>query len=432
MGLLTVSSRDWTTANRSAVRPQLHRKCACGGSAGLTGECDACKSKKLLGKPLQRKLAINEPGDVFEQEADRVAEQVMRMPEPGMRRTSQDHPMTSLVQRRTEGTSRGVTEAPPIVHDVLRSPGRPLDAAARAFFEPRFGHDFANVRVHSGPLAEQSAREVNAHAYTVGHSIVFGPGRFSPETAEGRQLIAHELTHVLQQGTVGHGVRASHPLSMQRHGATAKTTLPRTETEGCDPSLQSDLKAMHLPAREHVERAIASLDPGWKRMTPANRAAFSQYFDPSHSGQIDDGFVRRVRDQYTLIHSTLRSLRFDCDPKSWTLCGTSKKWCVGGRLMWTCFGNLHVCSNAYRAAAPNAKIETIIHESVHNALLTTDRAYSNDAGFKDLRPRGTGFWGRVLNFLSNIPVLGILFRLLPGNKDTLNNPDSYAGYAMQV
>lgn len=409
----------------------LQRQCACGGSAGFSGLCEICRSKGFLGKPLQRKVAINKPGDVYEREADRVAEQVLRMPEVEVNKQPRDIG-TPLVQRRATTAGAEEAEAPPIVHDVLNSPGRSLDSATRAFFEPRFGHDFGQVRVHCDDRAAESARVVSAHAYTVGHHIVFGAGRFAPSTSAGRRLIAHELTHVVQQGTVGHGVRASHPLSMQRHGATAKTTLPRTETEGCDPSLQSDLKAMHLPAREHVERAIASLEPGWKRMTPANRAAFSQYFDPSHSGQIDDGFVRRVRDQYTLIHSTLRSLRFDCDPKSWTLCGTSKEWCVGGRLMWTCFGNLHVCSNAYRAAAPNAKIETIIHESVHNALLTTDRAYSNDAGFKDLRPRGTGFWGRVLNFLSNIPVLGILFRLLPGNKDTLNNPDSYAGYAMQV
>jgi hypothetical protein len=411
-----------------SVTRLIQRQCACGGSAGFTGTCAECRQNKLLGKSLQTTLQISEPGDAYEQEADRIAEQVMRMPEVEVNNRLRDVG-SPLVQRRTTDGGTSVAEAPPIVHDALKAPGRSLDAATRAFFESRFGHDFSQVQVHADERAQQSARDVNAHAYTVGQDIVFGHGRYAPETADGRRLIAHELTHVLQQRTPVRGSRSPH---IQRQGVTGGSKPPITETESCDPTLQSDLRTMHHPARDHVERAIASLDPGWKSMTPANRAAFSQYFDPSNSGQIDGGFVRTVRDKYKLIHSTMRSLRFDCDPGSWTLCGTSKKWCVGGRLMWTCFGNLHVCSNAYKTAAPNHKIETIIHESVHNALLTTDRAYSNEAGFRELSPRGTGFWGRVLNVLSNIPVLGILFRLLPGNKDTINNPDSYAGYAMQV
>ena len=75
-----------------------------------------------------------------------------------------------------------------MVQEVLRSPGQPLDPATRAFMEPRFGYDFSRVRVHSGAAAEQSARDVNAHAYTVGHNMVFGAGRFAPETHEGRRL----------------------------------------------------------------------------------------------------------------------------------------------------------------------------------------------------------------------------------------------------
>jgi hypothetical protein len=87
----------------------------------------------------------------------------------------------------------------PIVHEVLRSSGKPLDSATRAFMEPRFGHDFSRVRVHSGGVAEQSARDVDANAYTVGNDIVFSAGRFAPATHEGQRLIAHELTHVVQK-----------------------------------------------------------------------------------------------------------------------------------------------------------------------------------------------------------------------------------------
>lgn len=89
--------------------------------------------------------------------------------------------------------------APPVVYDVLRSPGQPLDAETRAFFEPRFGYDFSQVQVHADEKAAQSARAVRALAYTVGNQIVFGRGQYQPATSEGRMLLSHELVHVGQQ-----------------------------------------------------------------------------------------------------------------------------------------------------------------------------------------------------------------------------------------
>ena len=88
---------------------------------------------------------------------------------------------------------------PPIVHEVLRSSGQPLDAATRAFFEPRFGHDFSRVRVHTDATAAESASAVKARAYTAGQDIVFEAGRYSPHSSGGKLLLAHELTHVVQQ-----------------------------------------------------------------------------------------------------------------------------------------------------------------------------------------------------------------------------------------
>jgi DNA/RNA endonuclease G (NUC1) len=88
---------------------------------------------------------------------------------------------------------------PPIVNEVLNSPGQPLDAGTRAYFEPRFGHDFSKVRVHTDARAAESARAVNALAYTVGQNISFGAGQYAPDTTLGRRLLAHELTHVYQQ-----------------------------------------------------------------------------------------------------------------------------------------------------------------------------------------------------------------------------------------
>jgi len=161
---------------------------------------------------IQTKLTINKLGDSYEQEADRLAEQVMRTPESQLQRAcpcgggcpkcqseqpGREH--KSLQTNRVQASNTGQVAAPPIVHDVLRSPGQPLDPATRAFMEPRFGYDFSRVRVHFGAAAARSARDVNAHAYTAGRDIVFGAGRFAPDTKEGQHLIAHELTHVVQQ-----------------------------------------------------------------------------------------------------------------------------------------------------------------------------------------------------------------------------------------
>lgn len=89
---------------------------------------------------------------------------------------------------------------PPIVHEVLRSPGQPLDSQTRNSMESGFGHDFSKVRIHADAKAGASARAVHSLAYTVGNDLVFGPGQYSPRTAQGTKLIAHELTHVVQQG----------------------------------------------------------------------------------------------------------------------------------------------------------------------------------------------------------------------------------------
>ncbi len=105
------------------------------------------------------------------------------------------------MMKRAAVNTEPVNIVPPIVHDVLSSPGQPLDAGIQAFMEPRFGFDFSGVRVHTDARAAESARTVNALAYTVGRDVVFGEGEYAPGTSEGRRLLAHELTHVVQQGS---------------------------------------------------------------------------------------------------------------------------------------------------------------------------------------------------------------------------------------
>ncbi|MEE8154920.1 MAG: DUF4157 domain-containing protein [Phycisphaerales bacterium] len=167
----------------------------------------------LHGQRLQPKLTIGEPNDQYEQEADRVADQMMRTPEPQLQRAcacggrcpkcqaeqlGQEH--ERLQTKRVQASDTGQIAAPPIVSEGLRSPGQPLDSATKAYFEPRFGHDLSHVRVHTDPKASESARAVSALAYTVGQDVVFRTGQFTPCTTKGRRLLAHELAHTIQQG----------------------------------------------------------------------------------------------------------------------------------------------------------------------------------------------------------------------------------------
>jgi len=159
------------------------------------------EASRPLPHAIQAKLDVGAVDDPLEQEADTIADQVMQ---------------ASGSEARVGGISAHVSRAagggvaPASVHEVLRSSGQPLDSATRSYFEPRFGHDFSDVRVHANDTAAASARDVSARAYTAGSNIVFGAGRFAPATDDGRRLIAHELTHVVQQtGVEGTGTAAA-------------------------------------------------------------------------------------------------------------------------------------------------------------------------------------------------------------------------------
>lgn len=149
---------------------------------------------------LQPKLTVGSTDDEHEKEADRVAEVVMRMPEG--RSSSVANPSqsvgASLLQRKSTQPGSAV-EAPAVVQQSLRSGSQTLPASTRSFFEPRFGHDLSNVQVHTDATANDASKAVHARAFTVGNHIVFRQGEYQPDSQSGRQLLAHELTHVLQQ-----------------------------------------------------------------------------------------------------------------------------------------------------------------------------------------------------------------------------------------
>jgi hypothetical protein len=170
-----------------------------------------------------------------------------------------------VLQRMTRN-DQSVNEVPLIVHDVLRSPGQPLNAQTRAFMEPRFGHDFSRVRVHADSRAEESARAVNARAYTVGQQVVFGAQQYRPHDSSSR-LLAHELAHVIQQRrganstdnlTIG---SADDPLEHEADLAASRATqgsvaAVRMNTPGSLRRLQRDLAtpppAVAAPAQPNL------------------------------------------------------------------------------------------------------------------------------------------------------------------------------------
>jgi len=175
-----------------------------------TGLLAGSRGKELVSQPplIQAKLTINQPGDRYEQEADRVADAVMRMPEPCLQRQiepEEEEEEEELIQAKE--TSGQIPHVSTIIQNQihsLRGGGQPLSPSLRNFFEPRFGHDFSRVRVHTDAEAAQAAQAVNARAYTVGGDVVFGAGQYAPKTMVGQRLIAHELTHVVQDNSQSH------------------------------------------------------------------------------------------------------------------------------------------------------------------------------------------------------------------------------------
>lgn len=253
---------------RSPARSRLLRLQAIHGNQGV--------QRLLRGGVLQRKLTINQPGDAFEQEADRVAEKVMRMPDSAATRETIAMSGAGRLQRcscgksagtstqceecksqamqlqRSPASAAGSTTAPPIVHEVLNSPGKPLDAATRNFMEPRFGADFSNVRVHTGDRAAESAKAVNALAYTVGISIVFNSGQYSPTSAAGQKVLAHELTHVAQQG---HATPASlsenHSVSSAIAGTSVMKIADGLQRFSCDTGVAPGMSCSDAQGSGH-------------------------------------------------------------------------------------------------------------------------------------------------------------------------------------
>jgi hypothetical protein len=206
---------------------------------------------------LQRKVAIGPVNDPLEHEADRVADQVLRMPAgqtvaltaaPQVSRKCAQCEEGHEVQLKRADPARGPAgEAPALVRQVLNSPGRPLDATTRAYFEPRFKYDFSAVRVHTDAQATESARQVNSLAYAIGTNVVFRSDTYAPDTPAGKGLLAHELTHVVQQRHAA----ANGPLALGRPG-----DLAEQEAELAANGVMSGRQAAFPAGSENAARVV--------------------------------------------------------------------------------------------------------------------------------------------------------------------------------
>lgn len=154
------------------------------------------------------------------------------------------------VLQRSAADAQRPDAVPEIVHRTLRSPGAELDTSTRSFMESRFGHSFANVRVHSDATAAESARAVHANAYTVGSNVVFASGRYAPGTAVGKRLLAHELTHVVQQS--GNQSEGTH-IAMDSGGGSPQ----EKEAESAAQAIGSGASGLHTqPTRSHPQVSV--------------------------------------------------------------------------------------------------------------------------------------------------------------------------------
>ena len=267
------------TAAASPARGLLQRECGDGYLVtASSGPDDGLRFKPVA---QQSSLESSEPGDVCEREADRIANQVASTSTTPAVGGAPSH----ILRIAGQPSAPACAAEPVSVDRVLASPGSPLSPTLRKDMEQRFGHDFSRVRVHIGEDAEQSARDMMANAYTVGHNIVFGMGRFAPGTHEGRRLLAHELTHVIQQRAADLGRLGSvdaHP--------------PR----GAIQRQKKEKSPIELEMKERPG-LVAGIENNWK----AIRAEATDFDDVKPWLEIGDAVVRLIREHTDLAVKAL-------------------------------------------------------------------------------------------------------------------------------
>ena len=329
---------------------------------------------------IQAKLTINKPGDRYEQEADRVADQVMRMPDPtGLPAAT---PASPELQRKCAACAGGGSETcaecaeEPTIHRKEAAPasesepgpalassiassrvgGQYLPESERAFFEPRFGRDFGRVRIHTSAKAAESAQSLGAYAYTLGHDIVFDQNRFAPGTGEGRKLLAHELTHVAQQGSgepfVQRKVRESN-VSCRHTGLTGG--VPGGLISGPDAIAvitAANQKAVELGRL--AEAMLSKADAPDPTLVRALKERFGlDTANPAHAKRI-----RILQREFKKVADFLEegSIYYECRS---AICGDAWAFTFSGQ------HTIHLCNPFWNEKSLNLRGSTLLHETFH-------------------------------------------------------------------
>jgi hypothetical protein len=386
-----------------SLGPALQKKsaCACGGG------CPRCQTKP----PLQTKLAISQPGDMYEREADRVADEVMRMPAPSIQRECASctaggttcakcgGEKEEWVRRKAEGASTEVSSAREGLDDL--GAGQPLDSATRNFFEPRFGYDFGHVRVHMGAEAAESARTVNALAYTVGRDVVFGQGQYAAGTDAGNRLLAHELAHVTQQ------VEGTSTPTVYRLVSSLTRCPP--DANGAPADVETELAAMDARAQE-IAATVADLTSASPPAAETLEAYENRFGLPPAVGS---GFLNRLtgrvaRSQEAAVASELAILTrryrmvarmftqrvvYRCGAGSFGGCTVSVEFC-NENLAGACrgVGAIFLCPDFWTTFPDtDSRAAVLVHEAFHANFGTSNPRQTGEIGDEELRGAGRNF-----------------------------------------
>lgn len=283
------------------------------------------------------------------------------------------HARRRAVRRGNSGArERHSAPAPPIVREVLRSPGQPLDIVTRRSMEPRFGYDFSSVRVHHGERAAESARSVGALAYTTGSDIVFDSGRYAPGTAAGRQILAHELTHIVQNARMG-----------ATPGRVSRYTTDECETRDLSTISTADATATAMAGR--AVRRLRAYRAAGGRGDPRVAAELTAAFGFSGLESIDlviarIRFLDAVIAQFQQIADEFQGndYQYECEDD----CDDENAYVYG---LWT---DIHLCMDQMRGRSNTWMAGVMLHEMSHYAAGTDDNEYfySGTPAVTTLRP----------------------------------------------
>jgi hypothetical protein len=344
-------------------------------------------TRSIKSSALQAKLRIGQPNDIYEQEADRVAEQIMRMPDPAPQRKcykcNQDEKKV-LQTKKSSGNSPLALgqDVPTIVQDVLHSPGQPLDSATRAFMEPRFGHDFSGVRVHTDAQAAKSARAVEALAYTVGKDVVFGDGQFALYNPIGQKLLAHELAHVVQQNFAPSNVNIKHDQAdaitrstesvvqtMLHNNSSLSTSMSYTcnmrlqrvgANPGCSAAQARDIHQAIFDARGWINKVVPKLEA--RPLSDQARASLRRNFGPTYGVEAD---AKLIANRLRIAYREMSTIPFSC-------AGVGDPTCAAGHCGYAPAAGSHsavICTNVTLSTNDAVfRAGCLLHESLHAAF----------------------------------------------------------------